>query len=167
MTLTLIGTIGGCSIGQGSKEDTGLTPEQAIAALRADPVAALKATMPGVEIDEDPGSDANCGGPDFVDSRDASKIYSAVSYEAVGDTSEHRSPSELANKAVDYLTDKGWKVKRRSHEGKERSATLSKHGVAGTAELLAWPSRLRSGKDVPILRANLVTDCLRNPDWKG
>ncbi|KIZ15415.1 hypothetical protein SNA_28085 [Streptomyces natalensis ATCC 27448] len=122
--------------------------------------------MPGVEVNEAGDSDINCGGPDFIDSKDASKIRSRVHYEVVGDTSDHRSPGELVDQAVGHLKSKGWKVERKTCAADDMSTTLSKTGVAGIASIAAKRFTLRSGKDVPILNILVMTDCLPNPDWK-
>ncbi|TSB16414.1 hypothetical protein [Streptomyces benahoarensis] len=167
MTLAVIAVLGGCSTARGAKEGGGTTPEQALAAARPDTVGALKAVMPGVEVDELGDSDINCGGSDLVDSKDASRVRSRITYEVVGDAFDRRSPGDLVGETVRRLERKGWKVEPSKRGADDVGKTLSRRGTEGEANVGATRFTLKSGKDVPILNVLVMTECLHNPHWEG
>jgi hypothetical protein len=178
IVIALVCGVAGCSVLPGGSaknkkdEETalGTTYAQALAAMRPDTVSALKATMPNAELNEE-SSTTDCGGLDALDGKDGSKRTGSANIIATGAPSDKRQSKELVEQVAERLTGQGWAVEDRSStvpaghpNGYEQH--LTKSGLHGTITVSAWPFKLTSGKTIQSLGASMVTDCLRNPDWR-
>lgn len=152
------------------EKETGDTYEQAMDAMYPDALSAMKATMPDIEPEESSGGSYECGGWDFIDSKDASKLKAVADIRVPGDPTDTRQPGVLVETAVNHLTKKGWKIDTRENahppaESDEAVKYLQKPGASGFISVSASPFKLTSGKISQTLTAQVITDCLRNPDW--
>ncbi|MFD9630038.1 hypothetical protein [Streptomyces violascens] len=178
IALALVVALGsaGCSLLPGR---SGPEYREAMQAMYPDAMAAVKATMPTVKPTQSSGalgSDHDCGGGMFSDANDASKRYSALGIDATSAPSETRTPRVLADSAVGFLTDRGWRVEKwpggeltppdpETGNGAGVELHLKKPG-SGSAVVSASSSRITSGEVVQILNVQVTTDCLRNADWR-
>ncbi len=175
--VALVCSVAGCagSPGGSGKEkeekETGTTYKQAMDAMYPDALSAMKATMPGIEPEESSGGSYECGGWDFIDSKDASKLKAVADIRIPGDPTDTRQSDALVDAAVNHLTKKGWKIDTREDahppaESEEVIKYLQKPGASGFISVSAAPFKLTSGKISQTLTTQVITDCLRNPDWK-
>ncbi|MCT9089160.1 hypothetical protein N4G70_09790 [Streptomyces sp. ASQP_92] len=161
---------GNSGSGSGKKTGGGPTYQQAMDALHPDVLDAIKATMPGIRPDEYSDGSRDCGGPDWIDSKDASK-RSLTSYIRVpGAPSDKRTPAALVDSVVEHLRGKNWAEdpeRTGSSNAGDGSVTkyVKKTGGNGSAVVSATPFKLASGETSQTLVAQIVTDCLRNPDY--
>ncbi|MFF3977836.1 hypothetical protein ACWGNF_04640 [Streptomyces sp. NPDC055808] len=169
----------GCSTAAGNpgsskkssgKSATGTTYQQAMDAMYPDVLSAMKATMPGIEPDEYSDGTRDCGGPDWIDSKDASKRTLSSYVRLPGAPSDKRTPTTLVETVLGHLRGQGWAEDPKrpgSSSAGEGSVTkyVKKQGGHGTVVLSATPFKLTSGEVSQTLVAQLVTDCLRNPDF--
>ncbi|MDQ0930254.1 hypothetical protein [Streptomyces turgidiscabies] len=130
-------------------------------------MSALKATMPGIEMNENSSAD-DCGGPDVIDSKDSSKRIGSTVITIPGDPSDKRQAKTLVQEAANYLTSHGWTVEKKSKNPPAGHPdgivmSLKKPGTAGGVDISAWPFKLTSGKISQTFGATIATDCLRNP----
>ncbi|MGW0361889.1 hypothetical protein [Streptomyces sp. NPDC002990] len=171
--------LSGCSMlpGSGSEsgpekgDATGPTYQEAMDAMLPGVRAAMQPAMPGIEPQEGGNGNTECGGPDYLDGKDASKIVSSHVISLTGPASDQRSPEELTNAVVSQLTSQGgWQVEQRGDNGLAgHPGGVLKHVKkpgAGTVLVSAYHFKTTSGEAIPKLYANVVTDCLRNPDWQ-
>lgn len=151
----------------GQEEQTvKVTPADALASLSPDAKAAVQAAMPGREIDEQSKGDTDCGGPDVLDGKNASKIIKGSDIEAVGDPSDGRPLTDVVAMAAAHLKSKGWEIDPRQRAAGDVTQTFKKAALAGAVHIKASSFRLASGKAVPILTATVLTDCLPNPGYQ-
>ncbi|WP_431043793.1 hypothetical protein ACQUSR_19140 [Streptomyces sp. P1-3] len=172
LPLAVLLAVGGClpgSKGDKEQEDRGPTYEQAMDALYPDAKKAVKATMPDGDIEEIAGGQTECGGPDIIDSKDASKLLANAAIRVPGKPEDKRSAARLVEEVVDSLRSQGWTIEPGQNtppghsDGVTRNAR--KPGVSGMVEVTAYPFRLTSGKISQTLIADVITGCLRNPKW--
>ncbi|MFJ4920132.1 hypothetical protein [Streptomyces sp. NPDC088725] len=158
------------SSGSGKKTNgrlSGPTYRQAMDAMYPDTLSAMKATMPAVRPEEDPGSTRDCGGADVLDGKDASRRIASAIISMPGDPSDTRTPATLVGSVANRLRGLGWRVEKR-HETSPAGhpdgviTHLKNPGTRGTVSVSAYPFRLSSGKISQTLVANVDTDCLRN-----
>ncbi|MBT2451338.1 hypothetical protein J7F03_30565 [Streptomyces sp. ISL-43] len=160
--------------GSESKEkgdEGGRTYQDAMDAMYPGVLDAMKPAMPGVEPQESSNGNSECGGPDLLDGKDGSKVVSSHVVSLIGLASDQRSPEELTSGVVSRLTSQeGWQLEQRSdsslvgHPGGVLKY-VKKPGV-GTVMISAYQFKTTSGDAIPKLYANIVTDCLRNPEWQ-
>ena len=165
-------TAAGCSAGSGGPGGaSGPTYSEAVDAMYPDVLSAMKAAMPQIQPEEYSDAPTDCGGPDVLDSKDASKRRASVYVRLPGDPSDTRTSTELVDKVVADLSGHGWQVQ----ESKDTTPTsdpagslkyMTKPGVPGKVRISSAPFTLASGKVIQDLTANVLTDCLRNPDWR-
>ncbi|MGW2817734.1 hypothetical protein [Streptomyces sp. NPDC001415] len=151
-----------------SKSQAGPTYQQAMEALYPDVLSAMKATMPGIRPDEYSGGTENCGGPDWIDSKDASKRTSSSYISLPGAPSDKRTPVALVDGVLQHLRGQGWTedTQRPSNvAGSEVTKYAKKQGGNGFVIISTSPFKLASGEMIQTLVAQVVTDCLRNPDY--
>ncbi|MFJ3722034.1 hypothetical protein ACIPYQ_05605 [Streptomyces sp. NPDC090045] len=170
--------LSGCSVlpGSGSEsgpkkgDESGLTYQDALEAMLPGVRDAMKPAMPGVEPQEGLRSNADCGGPDLLDGKDASKVKSTFDVDLTGVAPDGRSPEELASGVVSRLVSQGeWKAGQRQ----DTTPVSKPDGVikyvdkpgAGSVMVIAYPFKTTSGAVIPKLSAVIVTDCLRNPKY--
>ncbi|MFD9001866.1 hypothetical protein ACFV0T_12975 [Streptomyces sp. NPDC059582] len=138
--------------------------------MKPDVADALKAAMPNAELDESSSAD-DCGGLDILDSKDGSKRKGSLDVTIAGAPSDTRQSKELVEAVVKQLSSRGWTVEKRSDTTPAGHPDgymqyLKKSGLHGTVAVSASPFKLTSGKVSQTLGATVVTDCLRNPDWR-
>ncbi|MEV7525052.1 hypothetical protein [Streptomyces sp. NPDC091371] len=173
-------TLSGCSMlpgsgsGSGSEkkaDGAGRTYQEAMDAMYPGVLDAMKPAMPGIEPDERGNGKTECGGPDFLDGKDASKLVASQVIDLTGPASDRRPPEELLDGVVSRLTiQDGWKAQERrviSPAGHPDGVTQQvMMPGSGVVMISASPFRTTSGEIIPKLTANVVTDCLRNPAWR-
>ncbi|WP_263166677.1 hypothetical protein [Streptomyces sp. SCSIO ZS0520] len=181
--VALLGLVSACSLGGGGesgsgdsgKKGSGPTYRQAMDAMYPDALAATKAAVPGIEVEELPGGNTECGGADVLDGKDASKLRASAAIRIPLETSDTRTSRELVNAVADQLAKRQWRKdpsERTTPPGHEDGALLQmkKSGVRGLIEITAFPTPEESGEKGETwqtLLTNVITDCLRNPEWKG
>lgn len=117
--VALVYSVAGCSGSPGGSEketknkETGTTYKQAMDAMYPDALSAMKATMPDIEPEESSGGSYECGGWDFIDSKDASKLKAVADIRMPGDPTDTRQSDALVETTVNYLTKQGWKIDTR------------------------------------------------------
>lgn len=171
-TVTVVGVlllVTGCGAfgrGGGSKGPSGPAPKPAevIDAMRADVVAAVRAAMPGRDLNEPSYDHFNCKSSKWSDTSGSSKVVQSESVGAVGAVSDTRSADELVGALVKALTSRGWTASDAKSAADAPGKKMAKHGIAGTVQLGASRFTLSSGKTVPMLNAVMSSDCLPNPD---
>ncbi|MFD9307490.1 hypothetical protein ACFWCB_33260 [Streptomyces sp. NPDC060048] len=160
----------GSGSGSPEKGDDGRTYQDALDAMLPGVRDAMKPAMPDIEPAEGLRDNADCGGPDLTDGKDASKVKSTFDVDLTGVASDGRTPQELASGVVSRLTRQGgWTAGERPDTapvGKPDGVIkyVDKPG-AGTVMVIAYPFKTTSGAVIPKLSAVIVTDCLRNPKY--
>ncbi|MEU7603090.1 hypothetical protein AB0B78_06280 [Streptomyces sp. NPDC040724] len=166
--------LSGCSVlpGSGSEsrpkkgDESGLTYQDALEAMLPGVRDAMKPAMPGVEPQEGLRSNADCGGPDLLDGKDASKVKSTFDVDLTGAAPDGRSSEELASGVVSRLTaQEGWKVDRERKVAPAEVVEYVRKSGAGIVMISAYTFKTTSGEVIPKLTASIVTDCLRNPKY--
>lgn len=151
--------------GQGSATPKPPTPAQALESMVPDVTAAMKAAMPGVELDSSPGGSTDCGGSNWADNADGSKIKASWTVSAGTTATGRGSADKLLAAAVSTLEARGWKRGTATHHGVSTTLGLRKPGLAGAVALTTQLSA--TDEPIPELGAVIYADCLPNPDWKG
>jgi hypothetical protein len=142
-----------------------------------DALAATKAAVPDIEPEEVPGGHSGCGGLDVLDGKDASKVRASAAVVVPLPAKDHRSSRDLAQAVAAQLVKKGWQRDKDSGNtppGPDDDTVkidLKKPGVQGHIAITATarpedendPSK---GKWHEVT-TDALTDCLRNPEWKG
>ncbi|MER5564536.1 hypothetical protein ABT071_38795 [Streptomyces sp. NPDC002506] len=158
----------GCSMSSSKKSESGPTYQQAMEALYPDVLSAMRATMPGIRPDEYSGGTENCGGSEWLDSKDASKRTISSYISLPGAPSDKRTPASLVDGVLQQLRVHGWTedTHRPSNvPGNEVTKYAKKQGGNGIVVISASPFKTASGDRIQTLVAQVVTDCLRNPDY--
>ncbi|MFG2999292.1 hypothetical protein [Streptomyces sp. NPDC048340] len=151
-------------------DEGGRTYQEALDAMLPGVREAMKPAMPEIEPQEELRGNADCGGPDVLDGKDASKVKSTFDVDLTGVASDGRSPEELASGVVSRLTGQGgWQAGQRPDStpvGKPDGVIkyVDKPG-SGTVMVIAYPFKTTSGAVIPKLSAVIETDCLRNPKY--
>ncbi|WP_406348447.1 hypothetical protein OHA44_21345 [Streptomyces sp. NBC_00144] len=175
LALLFVITAAGCSSTSGSDRKpepkvSGPSYHQAMDLMYPDALKAVKSTLPKEEVQEIPGGSTECGGPDFVDGKDASKLIATSTVRVGARPTEHRTPAELVAQVTALLQSKGWKAASglpTTSPGEPGSVRkqMVKPDVDGEVIVSAAPFRLTSGKISQTVTVQVVTGCLRNPAW--
>ncbi|MFD3539754.1 hypothetical protein ACFWUQ_09675 [Streptomyces sp. NPDC058662] len=160
----------GSDPGPGKGDASGPTYQEALEAMLPGVQEAVRQVMPGVEPGELSKGGTNCGGPDFSDGKDASKVRFEYQLDLTGPSSDRRTPQELASGVVTHLTGRGgWEVEQREgSDTPDPSGMVTKYVKkqgSGLVVVRAYPFTTTSGEVVPKLGADILTDCLRNPKY--
>ena len=130
-----------------------MTPTEAYDQLKTDLLgaagAAITTTAPTVEDDV---AKAPCGGPVGTD---FSKVTSSI-YVTAGDPATTRSPEEMLEAGIAYLTEQGYTTTGVEHPTAE--------AFLATARKDGFIVEISSGKRFKGLRVSGDTPCLDNPD---
>ncbi|MEU7350251.1 hypothetical protein ABZ663_07465 [Streptomyces albidoflavus] len=167
--LALSGILAGCGLVEPKQ-----TYEQAYEAMRPDAMAAMKEAWPGVQMEKESADLEECGGLDISADKNASKIEQSATYRGEVPAEDKRSIEELVRAVGERLLERGWRSggATRSPGGGDLEFArelpgkvlldMEKPGVHGWVAVEAFvdPPQRHS------VSINLVTECLRNPEWQ-
>ncbi|MGW5847055.1 hypothetical protein ACWFQ8_03645 [Streptomyces sp. NPDC055254] len=146
------------------------TYQEALEAMLPSVEEAMRLAMPGIEPQQGSMGNADCGGPDLLDGKDASKQRATYNIDLTGLASDGRSPEELASGVVSRLKSQGGWTAGERQDGTPVGYPdgvikyLEKAGAGGVM-IIAHPFKTTSGAVIPKLTAVIDTDCLRNPKY--
>ncbi|MFI2670413.1 hypothetical protein ACWHAO_21720 [Streptomyces albidoflavus] len=167
--LALSGMLAGCGLVEPKQ-----TYEQAYEAMRPDAMAAMKEAWPGVEMGKESADLEECGGLDISADKNASKIQQGVTYRGQVPSEDKRSIEELARAVGERLLERGWRNGSRTRSPGEGDLEFAEnlpgevlldmekpgvHGWVAVGAFVDSPER-------HSVSLNLVTECLRNPEWE-